>query len=412
MSGHALDEAGLAHLLDRPEVRRVLAALAAEGEATRLVGGCVRDALLRRAGDDIDLTTTLLPPAVMAKAEAAGLRAIPTGIEHGTVTLLAGAAAFEVTTLREDVETDGRHAVVRFGRDFVLDAQRRDFTINALSLAPDGALHDTTGGVEDLRAGRVRFIGEARTRIREDALRILRFFRFHARYGAGAPDPAGLAACIAARDALDGLSRERIRAEFLKLLMAPGVIAAVTILSEAGLLMRLTGGLGDRGRFERALAENEVGSAIARLAVLAIWSEADAGRLEAGLRLSKGEHAALAAYGRAVSALHGRAVIDDSEMRRLAADHDRTALGLARAATRGEPNPTLSPEAEGRLEGLQQGRIAAPKFPLTGADLVARGIRPGPEIGRRLARARALWLDLACPEDAAARELLLERATG
>ncbi|KQP42672.1 poly(A) polymerase [Methylobacterium sp. Leaf104] len=412
MSGQALDEAGLARLLDRPEVRRVLAALAAEGEATRLVGGCVRDALLGRAGDDIDLTTTLRPQAVMAKVEAAGLRAIPTGIEHGTVTVLAGEAAFEVTTLREDVETDGRHAVVRFGRDFALDAQRRDFTINALSLAPDGTLHDTTGGIEDLKAGRVRFIGEARTRIREDALRILRFFRFHARYGAGPPDPEGLSACIAARDALDGLSRERIRAELLKLLSAPGAPAAVEPLSETGLLMRLIGGLGDLGRFIRVVAQGTGTSAIERLAALAMWSDIDAGRLEADLRLSKVEHAALAAYGRALGALHGRATIDATEMRRLAADHDRAALGLAYGATQRERNPVVTPEAGSYLDDLVSGRVTAPKFPLTGADLVARGIRPGPEIGRRLARARALWLDIGCPEDAAARETLLERATG
>lgn len=412
MSGHVLDEAGLGHLLDRPGVRRVLAALSAEGEATRLVGGCVRDALLGRSGDDIDLTTTLLPQAVIIRAADAGLRAIPTGIEHGTITLLAGEATFEVTTLREDVETDGRHAVVRFGRDFARDAQRRDFTINALSLTPDGSLHDTTGGVDDLRAGRVRFIGEAQTRIREDALRILRFFRFHARYGLGLPDPEGLSACIAARDALDGLSRERIRAELLKLLLAPNAAAAVAILSETGLLMRLIGGFEDRGRFARALANGLEASAINRLAALAIWSDADAARLEIRLRLSKTETAALAAYGRALGALHGRAIIDATEIRRLAASHDRLGLALARTTTQGEKMPALSPEAEDYLVELAGGRIAAPKFPLGGADLVARGVPPGPEIGRRLALARARWLDLGCPVDAAAREALLEHAAG
>lgn len=411
MSGHVLAVSGLARLLDRPGVRRVLAALDAEGETTRLVGGCVRDALLGRTSDDIDLTTTLLPEAVITHARKAGLRAIPTGIEHGTVTLLADDATFEVTTLREDVETDGRHAIVRFGRDFALDAERRDFTINALSLAPDGTLHDTTDGVEDLRAGRVRFINEARTRIREDALRILRFFRFHARYGAGSPDPEGLSACIAARDALDGLSRERIRAEILKLLLAPGAPAAIETLSETGLLMRLIGGLGDHSRFLRALADGLETSAIERLAALAIWSDADAERLDVRLRLSKAERAALVAYGRALGALHGRAAIDALEMRRLAASHDGRALGIARIATRTEPHPVLSTEADLYLDDLVRGRVAAPTFPLAGADLVARGVRAGPEIGRRLARARAMWLALGCPEDAAARETLLERAT-
>nr|NKR04424.1 CCA tRNA nucleotidyltransferase [Escherichia coli] len=157
-----------------------------------------------------------------ARAGAAGLKAVPTGIEHGTITLITGDGPIEVTTLREDVETDGRHAVVRFGSDFAKDAERRDFTVNALSVDQAGQLHDTVGGVVDLENGRVRFIGDPATRIREDALRILRFFRFQARFGSGAPDPEAVAACVAARDSLSRLSRERIRDEFLKLLMAPG----------------------------------------------------------------------------------------------------------------------------------------------------------------------------------------------
>lgn len=405
------DAAGLWRLLDQPGVARVFAILAQDGEATRLVGGCVRDALLGRASDDIDLTTTLSPRAVMASAEAAGLRAIPTGIEHGTVTLLAEGRTFEVTTLREDVETDGRHAVVRFGRDFALDAQRRDFTVNALSLDAEGTLHDTTGGVADLRAGRVRFIGEARTRIREDALRILRFFRFHARYGTGAPDAEGLAACIASRDALDGLSRERIRAEFLKLLLAPRALAAVTILSETGLLMRLIGGIGDLGRARRILARDAVAPDIDRLAGLAVFSQADAERLGITLRLSKAEHAALMDYAQALGALHGRPVVDNTEIRRLAAHHDRAALTLAWRATAGEPTPIITPDAAIYLDALAEGRIAPPRFPVTGADLVRAGVKPGPDIGKRLNRARNLWLDLGCPEGDAARETLLERAT-
>ncbi|MCJ2036567.1 CCA tRNA nucleotidyltransferase [Methylobacterium sp. J-068] len=415
MSGHALDHDGPRRLLDDPDLGRVLSALAGEGEATRVVGGSVRDALLGRVGDDIDLTTTLRPEAVIARAARNGLRAVPTGIEHGTVTLLAGRKTFEVTTLREDVETDGRHAVVRFGRDFALDAQRRDFTINALSLAPDGTLHDTTGGVADLRAGRVRFIGDAPTRIREDALRVLRFFRFQARYGGETPDPEGLAACIAARGALDGLSRERVRAEFLKLLMAPGAVAALTTLSETGLLMRLTGGIGDLGRFARSLADASGGASrprdIDRLAVLAVFSQADAERLRLGLRLSKAEHAALIGYARALIALHGRASIDGPEMRRLAAAHGTAGLSLAARATRGEPRPTWTPAACAYLADLIAGIAAPPVLPIAGADLVARGVPPGPEIGRRLAETGALWLAQGCPEGEAAREALLQRAT-
>ncbi len=250
---HALDHGGLAALLDQPGVRRALAALDVKGAETRLVGGCVRDALLGNPSADIDLATTLLPDAVMdAARRVPGLKAVPTGIEHGTVTLVTGDGPIEVTTLREDVETDGRHAVVRFGGDFARDAERRDFTVNALSLGADGRLHDTVGGLPDLAAGRVRFIGDPATRIREDALRILRFFRFHARFGAGPPDAAALAACIAARDALDRLSRERVRAEFLKLLTAPGGVPMVGTLSATGLLQR-----GSRAASPNAGAWNE-----------------------------------------------------------------------------------------------------------------------------------------------------------
>lgn len=437
MSGHTLDPEGPARLLAQPDLARVLAALTVAGEETRLVGGCVRDALLGRDSHDIDLATTLPPDAVIACAARSMMRAIPTGIEHGTVTLLTdGSAAFEVTTLREDVETDGRHAVVRFGRDFARDAERRDFTINALSLSPDGTLHDTTGGTADLALGNVRFIGEARTRIREDALRILRFFRFHARYGTGAPDPEGLAACIDARDALDRLSRERVRAEFLNLLLAPGIVAALTTLSETGLLMRLLGGLGDLGRFAQFVSfggepvpattpEHQGPSrlpsdcaptardidALDRLAILAVFSEVDADRLRVGLRLSNGEHAALTAYAKALIALRSRALIDEPEMRRLAATHDRASLGLAAGALSGEGMPTWTPAAAIDLRDLIAGAIAPPHFPITGSDLIARGIRPGVEIGRRLATARQLWLADGCPMDEVAREALLQHAT-
>ena len=412
MIGHTLDPEGPARLLAQPDVVRVLAALAVPGEETRLVGGCVRDALLGRSGDDIDLATTLQPDAVIAYAARSMMRSVPTGIEHGTVTLLVGRTAFEVTTLREDIETDGRHAVVRFGRDFPRDAERRDFTLNALSLDPDGRLHDTTGGVADLRAGRVRFIGDARTRIREDALRILRFFRFHARYGIGRPDESGFAACIHARDALDGLSRERVRAEFLKLLQAPRACEGLADLSESGLLARLIGGIGDLGRFARCVA-NTPGQAseIDRLAALAVFSEADVERLRLALRLSNTEQTALLGYSRAMTALRSRARIDGPELRRLAATHTVAGLSLAARTIRGEGRPDWSPDAPADLDDLHAGLFAKPSFPIAGADLIALGVRPGPEIGRRLADARRLWLEQGCPEGEAARDALLRHAT-
>lgn len=404
----ALDPDGPRRLLAMPGVGRVLEALAVAGEETRLVGGCVRDALLGRASDDIDLATTLTPDAVIARAAAAGLRSIPTGIEHGTVTLMAEGHTFEVTTLREDVETDGRHAVVRFGLDFARDAERRDFTINALSVDATGTVHDTTDGIADLAAGRVRFIGAARTRIREDALRILRFFRFQARYGAGAPDPEGLAACIAARDALDGLSRERVRAELLKLLMAPASVAALTTLSETGLLGRLIGGIGDLNRLERVVRAPH--DAAARLAALAVFSADDAERLAERLRLSKAEQAGLGAYGRALDAVKGRGTIDAAALRGLAATHGARSLDLAVGALAGGSRPVLADGTRELLGAMARGDVPVPAFPLTGADLVARGIAAGPEIGRRLGRARTFWLAAGCPEGAEARETLLARA--
>ena len=188
-----------------PETGSVMAALTAEGSVARFVGGCVRDAILARGGAiaDIDIATSDPPERVIALLGKAGLRAIPTGIEHGTITALSGARHFEITTLRRDVETFGRRARVAFTDDWAVDAARRDFTMNALYADADGTLYDPTGGLADLRAGRVRFVGDAALRIQEDALRLLRFFRFHARYGQGEPDAAGLAAAAAAAPSLD-----------------------------------------------------------------------------------------------------------------------------------------------------------------------------------------------------------------
>ena len=198
--------------LHDPPVRRALGLLNADGEEARVVGGAARNAMLGLPLNDVDVATTALPAQVIRRAQDAGLKAVPTGIDHGTVTLVIDGVPFEVTTLREDVETFGRKANVAFGRDWKVDAERRDFTINALSITPDGVVHDYVGGLADLAARRVRFIGEPARRIAEDYLRILRFFRFRATYSTGA-DGAGLHACIVARDGLRMLSRERVRSE-------------------------------------------------------------------------------------------------------------------------------------------------------------------------------------------------------
>jgi tRNA nucleotidyltransferase/poly(A) polymerase len=402
-----LDPGGLTALLDRPGVRQAFAALDEPGAETRLIGGCVRDALLGIAAADIDLATTLVPEAVLARARTAGLKAVPTGIEHGTITLITGDGPIEVTTLREDVETDGRHAVVRFGSDFARDAERRDFTVNALSLDRAGHLHDTVSGLADLEHGRVRFIGDPATRIREDALRILRFFRFHARFGSGAPDPEALAACVAARDSLGRLSRERIRDEFLKLLAATGGPAMISIVSATGLLQRITGGVGELGRLERA-AQADL-PPVMRLAALAVGARHDADRLRDRLRLSNQEHGRLTAYADALAALHGRATVDASAARSLAAEHGLPSLTEALAILAGEPRPNVTDRARQELLALG-GEGGAPSFPLAGADLVAAGIPPGPAIGRALAAARRLWLERGCPTGAEKRAALLKHA--
>src|SRR5471032_3413044 len=246
-------------LVDAPWLRtgpaaRVLELLNGNGEEARVVGGAVRNALLKIPIGDIDIATTALPQEVIRRAKAAGIKSVPTGIEHGTITLVVDAQPFEVTTLREDTETFGRKAKVAFGRDWVRDAERRDFTINGLSVDANRVVHDHVGGLEDIEAKRVRFIGDPGKRIAEDYLRILRFFRIHAAYGAGEPDRAGYLACIAGRGGIASLSAERLRMEMLKLMVAEGAAAAVVAMSEGGLLLPVLGGVAYTGTFTAMIA--------------------------------------------------------------------------------------------------------------------------------------------------------------
>ncbi len=388
-----LDAQGPARLLAVPGVATCLAALAEGGEETRLVGGCVRDALLGREAADIDLATTHRPERTMELGRAAGLKVVPTGLDHGTVTLVVEGQPFEVTTLREDIETDGRHAVVRFGRDFSRDAERRDFTINALSLGADGRVHDTTGGLDDLAEGRVRFIGDADSRIREDALRILRFFRFHARFGQGDPDREGLLASIRGRAMLDRLSRERVRTELLKLLTAPRAAEAVAAMSDAGLLARIVG-VGEIGRLTRSISDPD-NPAVVRLAALGVRTREDAERLGERLRLSRAEQATLVGFATALVALRSREAIDSTAMRALAVGHGPSLLARVLGAIAGEPRPRVQTEAFAALAELLAGEV--PVLPVTGADLVANGVKPGRAVGRGLAAAREMWLAEGCP---------------
>ncbi len=406
-----LDRRALASLLERRELRRLLEVFNDRTEETRIVGGAVRNALLGRPVTEVDCTTTMLPEAITERAKQAGFKAVPTGIEHGTITVIVDGEPFEITTLREDVETDGRHAVVHFGRDFVRDARRRDFTINALSLGLDGQLHDYTGGEADLVARRVRFIGEARTRIREDYLRIMRFFRFHAEYAHGAPDPEGLAASGAERQGLAILSRERIRHELLKLLVAARAEDTIRILAEHGFLTSLLGGAAEFGRLSRVAAyDRDKPAPIWRLAALAVLVDEDADRLREHLRLSNEEHRKLLVYARLLSLLKTWALpLDAKAIRRLVADYEPEALGVVLAGTDGEPFPVVHDEARDALERYRSGADPVPVFPLRGADLIEGGVLKGPKIGEMLARARQAWLAEGCRTDQGYAGELLKR---
>ncbi|MGN6464543.1 MAG: CCA tRNA nucleotidyltransferase, partial [Rhizobiaceae bacterium] len=228
--------AGRADWLSGEKLQRLLEALSEKGEEARIAGGAIRNALLGAAVTDIDIATTTLPEETMKRAKAAGFKAVPTGIEHGTVTVIAGGKPYEVTTLRADVETDGRHARVAFGRDWKADAERRDFTMNALYAKADGTIVDLVGGLADIESRTLRFIGDPEARIREDFLRILRFFRFFAWYGKGRPDGEGLKACARLKEGLDRLSAERVWSELKKLLSAPDPSRALLWMRQAGVL--------------------------------------------------------------------------------------------------------------------------------------------------------------------------------
>src|ERR1700738_4797536 len=280
---------------------RVLVLLNRNGEEARVVGGAVRNALMNIPLGDIDIATTARPDEVVRRAKAAGIKSVPTGIDHGTVTLVVEGHPFEVTTLREDTETFGRKAKVAFGRDWVRDAERRDFTINGLSVDAEGVVHDHVGGLDDIPPRRVRFIGDPNQRISEDYLRILRFFRIHAAYGTGEPDRAGYLACIAARAGLATLSAERVRMEMLKLMVAQGAAAAITAMAEGGLLLPVFGGVAYTGPFAAMIAaEHALGlqaSAVRRLGALTVAVTEDAKRVAARLRLSNAETKALDSMG-------------------------------------------------------------------------------------------------------------------
>lgn len=383
------DLAGVIHAMAGDGARLVLELLMRSGEEARLIGGCVRDAILGIQPGDIDIATPLLPEEVMRRLKQEGIRTIPTGIDHGTVTAVVGAASYEITTLRRDVETDGRHAKVMFSQDWLEDAQRRDFTFNAMSLTPEGELFDPFGGLSDLRAGRVRFIGDARERIAEDVLRILRFFRFHGRYGKGAPDREGMSACTALAPLLPGLSAERIAKEVLAILRLDRAVEVWRLMLEGGIVAQILPAatrlkrLEALDRLEWVLGE---AAAMAHLAALLPPGPVAAADAAERLRLSNMDRAYLLALSAPMVDVHPDLTVTSRRhaLQKLGPELYRDLLLLA-AADRGTPAQEL-------LEPLAEAAswVIIP-FPLKGRDLLERGVPPGPGLGIMLAGIEGWW---------------------
>lgn len=371
------------------DTQQVFALLDGRKDRTRAVGGIVRDTMLERLREtrDIDFATELLPEEVMERATKSGIPAYPTGIEHGTVTLRVGEMIAEVTTLREDVETDGRHAVVKFGTNWLRDAERRDFTLNALYVGMDGRLFDPIGGIEDCLAGAVRFIGDADKRIVEDRLRVYRFFRFSASHGGEQYDAEGLAAVTRASSDLDGLSAERVGGEMRRMLVLPRIAKTLRTMAEAGVLPFGDDVLERLTRYERHAPKPD---AVSRLAL--ITAKSDALDLREAWRLTNDEmqrsHAILAAA----------ALLADFDLHEVAY---RFPSVLAESL---EVASVLAGWTEaGRAAVVEQLRaIDVPIFPLRGSDLLAAGMKPGPALGSELERLERRWIESGFALDRAA----------
>jgi poly(A) polymerase len=396
--------------LVRGEAAQLLAVLDSQDEQARIVGGAVRNALLSLPVREIDIATTALPDEVVRRVENAGWKAVPTGIEHGTVTVLMAGKPFEVTTLRRDVETYGRKAKVVFGRDWIADAERRDFTINALSLSRDSKVHDYVGGLADLSARRVRFIGDPAKRIAEDYLRILRFFRFHAWYGEGAPDARGLHACIAERAGIETLSRERIRTELLKVMVAPHAARSLALMSETGLLDSVLGGVALLASFENIVKLEAVlgfkTDAVRRLAGLGVWVREDGERLAERLRLSNADSDRLTGLERwwrispAAGKKFARALLYQIGRQHFA---DQVLVAWSRSEAR-----TADP-AWRELADMPQ-TWTVPLFPLKAANFIQRGVAAGPRLGEAMRAAEEDWIAADFPGEQEAIEAIADRA--
>ncbi|MFS2010174.1 CCA tRNA nucleotidyltransferase [Azospirillum sp. CT11-132] len=399
-----------------PESLAVFDALASGGADARFVGGCVRDAWLGRPVKDIDIATHAPPERVMELLEGAGIRVIPTGIAHGTVTALCGGKPYEITTLRRDVETFGRHARVEFTDDWIEDAARRDLTMNALSCTPDGSMFDPFGGLADLAAGRVRFVGEARRRIEEDVLRLLRFFRFHAHYGRGEPDAEAMAACRELAPRLPTLSGERVRGELFRLLTAPCAASVWQLMMGQGIMVHLLPEAMDTDRLERLIAvERDLGvtpDPTRRLAAVLDSDRPGALRAAEALRLSNHERDRLLAMVEPPVALAPAALTPAGDRKAL-----RQALyRLGDAELFGDLLLIAAAIHDGPLDltALRRATAVAAdlpglKLPIAGRDLLELGVPRGPAVGETLKRVEERWI---AEDFQPGRDACLEMATG
>ncbi|MCQ0989672.1 CCA tRNA nucleotidyltransferase [Jiella marina] len=392
-----------AEWLKNPALQQLLQALGQDGDEARVVGGAVRNTLMGRPVTDMDIATTTLPEETIRRVEAIGLKAVPTGIEHGTITVVSAGQPYEVTTLRRDIETDGRHAVVTFGRDWQADAERRDFTINALYVSADGEILDLVGGVGDIEAGNLRFIGDAETRILEDRLRILRFFRFFAWYGRGRPDAEGLRAATRMKDGLERLSVERVWAELKKLLAAPDPSRALLWMRQTGVLTKV---LPESERWGidhiHGLVEAErhrgwEADSLLRLMAIIPPDPARITEMARHLKLSNQDRDRLVAFA---TAEEPKPAESDKDFRtRLyfgdrQAIIDRLRLAIARTQAKAAQDAALLGDMAHLVRQLETaGSFEVPSFPLGGDDLQEAGIAKGPELGRELDRLKRLWAE-------------------
>jgi poly(A) polymerase len=365
--------------LKDPALQAVMAAIAARGGEARVAGGAVRNALLSEEVTEVDLASSLTPEEVTAACVAQGMSVHPTGIDHGTVTVVADHRPFEVTTLRHDVETDGRRATVKFTDDWEADAMRRDFTMNALYCDAKGRIYDFTSGHKDILARRVIFVGDPEQRIREDYLRILRFFRFHARYGEGVPDAKGLAACVRLSAGMDALSAERIRQEMFKLMAARGAVPTLELMAEQGILSHLLP-YTEEWRVIGRLPPDP----LLRLAVLAREPYA----MKERWRLSNHEGRRLEAISSLVPPTPGlREMEQKIVLYQLGPEAWADLVRIAWARS----DAALDDPRWRELLALPQ-RWPIPVMPVTGGDLLAQGMNPGPQIGVTLKALEDWWV--------------------